>query len=237
MALRTSFGTIIQMTRMEARRSTNSSVGIDNLDNIKQIIKRHYALLASSYDWRHLQIKRSDAGKNLQASSRYYDFPTTLNTDDRFEIWSFQMGVWTPLEHGITPEHYNVYDSDSGVVASPVTRWDWYDYGQFEVWPMPSENLTNGLRFTGHRKINPLTDENQAADIDDILLSLQSAATLLYDSGQKQAAEERVSAANARLRQMKVGKSDNTRAIMGGGRDPAMGPRGDTPGHTEYVRR
>ena len=166
MALRTSFGTIIQMTREEAGRSTNSSTGIDNLDKIKRVIKRHYALLASAHDWRHLEIKRGDAGKDLQASSRYYDFPTTLDTDKKFEIWSFQLGVWTLLKHGITPDHYNVYDSDLAVVASPAERWDWYNYPQFEVWPMPSANLTNGLRFTGHRKVNELINENALSDID-----------------------------------------------------------------------
>lgn len=225
------------MTRTEARRSTNSSTGVENLDTIKQVIKRHYALLAAAHDWRHLEIKRGDAGKDLQASSRYYDFPTTLDTDKKFEVWSFQLGVWTLLEHGITPNHYNTYDSDSGKVASPATHWDWYNFPQLEVWPMPAANLTNGLRFTGHRKVNDLSTESALADIDDYLLSLYAAATLLSDSGQEAAAKERMDAASVRLRQMKVGKADNSRVIMGGGRDPSMGAMSNGVRHTAYVRR
>lgn len=225
------------MTRTEARRSTNSSTGVENLDTIKQVIKRHYALLAAAHDWRHLEIKRGDAGKDLQASSRYYDFPVTLDTDKKFEIHSFQLGVWTLLDHGITPAHYNTYNSDAAVTASPATHWDWYNYPQFEVWPMPSANLTNGLRFTGHRKVNDLSTENALADIDDILLSLYAAATLLADSQQEIAAKERMDAAAARLRQMKIGKADGSRVIMGGNSDPSMNAQYARPRHTEYVRR
>ena len=236
MALGTTLGTLVEMVRDEARLSTNSSRGIDHLDYIKRVIRRHYALLAENFEWRHLVIKRDNAGKTIAAGDRYYDFPTTLDIARPFEIWTFQNSVWQKLTHGITPDDYNIWDSDDDERSDPAQKWEWYGLDQFEVWPMPATNLTNGLRFVGARLPNALVDNDATADLDDQLIALNAAATVLADNEKEGGAAERRAAAGVRFAALRAAFGDHSRFVPGS-RDPNMEARGRRPQHTEFVSR
>ena len=85
----------------------------------------------------------------------------------------------------------NLGDSDGGIKASPVRKWDWKwnpatSTDQIEMWPIP-DNSNDRLQFTGLRALNALTADSDLADIDDDLIVLFSAAEILAAKKQEDA--------------------------------------------------
>lgn len=224
MALRTTFGEVIEMVRSEARLSTNTSRSIDHLDHIKQLIKRNYKQLAEDYDWRHLELKR-DTGvsrKLLQAGSRYYDYPTAVNPQKITRALVKWGGTWQPLEYGITYNDRSAYDPDNNQRVDPIMRWMAYGETQFEVWPLPATNGVadgvNEVAFEGQKKVTELTADASRLDMDDILVSLMCAAEILAANELEKAAAVKADAASARLSTLRGNTGSKARYVMGLGR-------------------
>lgn len=245
MALRSTFGSIVEMARNEARLSTNTSRGVDHLDHIKQLVKRHYTMLAEDYDWQHLEINRDydESRKALAAGQRYYDFPTAINQQKIGNMWLKWGVVWRKVDYGISFGDYSSLDPDSDARADPVLKWDWYGDTQFEVWPVPSSNgdaaapYSGWVGFEGQRAVEQYVDDTNRADLDDYLIALHVAAELLTENSQKGAAEAKIAAASRRMSQLKAAMSDKSRFTMGRG---MLSQNGRTyPRHPEslYIHR
>lgn len=223
MALRTTFGDVIEMVRDECRQSSNASRGIDHLAYIKRLIKRHYELLADDFDWQHLELLEPNGDKTLGVGQRYYDYPDTLNPLKIETVWTNQTGVWTKVEYGITPVDYTLVGA-----SEPVVKWNRYGETQFEVWPTPSG--TGTLRFVGQKKPEALVTEGSRLDMDDQLVALFASAEIL--SGTKQPdAQAKADAAKRRLSQLRAGYADKTRVLMGRGQ-----PEGRYPNTDAYIQ-
>lgn len=240
MALRATFQEVIQMVRAEAKLSTNSSRGIDFLENIKQIIKRTYYTLAEDYDWPHLNLKRDSATarKVLQAGSRFYNWPADVNPlkiDRAYVKWG---NVWVPLDYGITLKNYSAFDPDRNQRTDPVTNWAWSTDAQFEVWPLPASNGTandNGeVAFEGQKKVEQLVLDSNRLDMDDILVSLMAATEILAGNERKADAEMKGQAAMARMGRLRANLRSRTRYTMGVGIVGEAG--GYMPRHPTYIR-
>lgn len=225
MALRQTFGSIVEMARNEARLSTNTSRGIDHLDHIKQLVKRHYTMLAEDYDWQHLEINRDydESRKRMLAGSRFYDFPAAINQQKIGKMWLKWGTVWRPIDFGISFGDYSTMDPDSDARADPVLKWDWYGESQFEVWPLPSSNgdastpYSGWVGFEGQKAVEAYAADTNRADLDDYLIALHVAAELLAENSQKGAADAKIAAAGRRLAQLKAAMSDKSRFTMGRG--------------------
>jgi hypothetical protein len=227
MALRTTLEELVEMVRDEARLSSNSSRGADHRNHIVRIIKRHYETLLDEHDWEHLQIKREDAGKDMQAGQRYYDFPANLDIGRISKVWYKWNGTWIPLTYGIDASHYTAQDSDEDERRDPAERWDFYSPTQFEVWPMPATNGAE-VRFEGVRKGERLLNDGSRADLDDNMIALFAAGEILLENGQKDAAQAKIEAARRIMGQQKRRFSGNSRVRVGMGgnaRDPRFYPR------------
>lgn len=240
MALRTTFGEVIEMVRNEARLSTNTSRGIDHLDHIKQVITRNYKTLPEDYDWRHLELKRdsSVSRKILQAGSRYYDYPTAVNPQKVTRAWVKWGSTWLPVAYGISYEDRSAFDSDDDQRADPIQRWMAYGEAQFEVHPLPASNGAadgdNEIAFEGQKKVTELTTTSSRLDMDDMLVVLMSAAEILAGNGQKDAAQVKGGLATARLDMLRRNTGSSTRYVMGMGRvsDAAY----SWPRHPRFIR-
>lgn len=241
MALRTTFQEVVQMVRNESRLSTNTSRGIDHLDHIKQLVRRHYLTLAEDYDWPHLRIKKesSEGRKVLAAGQRYYNFPVNLNPL-KIERAVVKFGnQWLPVEYGINyTDQYSAMDPDSNQRTDPVTNWTFYTDAMFEVWPLPASNgVANGnneIAFEGQKNVELLVADTNRLDMDDMLISLMCSSEILAANDQKTAAEVKGQAAMARLGRLRANLRDRTRYAMGLGqvRNSAhMWPR-----HPDYIR-
>lgn len=227
MALRKTFGEIIEATLSEASLSTNTSRGTDRREHVKQVIRRHYSLLLEEYDWEHLKLKRDDSqGQVLtQAGLRNYNFPAALNPMKIDELWIKWGSSWHKADYGIDIAHYNGDDSDEDQRTDPVLRWSRWGDDQFEVHPLPASDGVE-MRFVGQKLGEMLVADGSRADIDDIVLYLRSAATILAESGQKDASQEKLSAAGARLSAVRAGYSDQTKVrVSMGDAGPRRFPR------------
>lgn len=240
MALRTTFQEVIQQVRAEAKLSSNTSRGIDHLDYIKQLIRRHYYMLAEDYDWQHLEIKRdsSVSRKILQAGSRYYDFPTALNPLRIEKAWVKWGSVWLPLTYGITYNDRNALDPDADQRSDPITSWSFYGGDQFEVHPIPATNGAadgaNEIAFEGQKKVEQLTSDTNRLDMDDILVSLLAAAEILAGNEKQKEAETKAQAAMARMQRLRANMGSKTRYRMGLG--PIVETGNSWPRHPKYIR-
>ncbi len=171
----------------ECRHSTNATRGVDNRNYVIRLVKNYYESLYSEHDWPFVRIRKEDAGKNIQAGSRYYDYPAQLDVERGYKLWVKWGQAWLELKYGIGPEQYSAFDSDADQRTDPPIRWQVYDENQFEIWPIPATDLVNGLRFDGYRKLTPLTSGNSRCDLDDILVIKFCAARILGRRGAKDA--------------------------------------------------
>jgi len=200
---------IRNMVRSEARLSGSYSRGPDQTEYIDQLINRNYETLWDEVDWPFARIHKEDAGKQLQAGERYYDFPTTLDLSRTFTLYRKFGNVWGELVQGILPTDYTSLDSDSDNRSDPVLKWDVYDGNQFEVWPMPASNSYE-VRFDGVRKLQPLVGDSSRCELDDRLVALYSAAEIMAGEGKKDA-QLKLTLAERRLRFLKARFETKTR--------------------------
>lgn len=208
------------MLRSELRRSTNVSVGVDDLYSLKQTLTRTQEVLADTYDWPFLRQVSSRI--TLSAGQRYYDVPSTFNYDRVERVVTFFNGLPQDIERGIQFEDYAFYNSDDGVRSDPVMKWDIRWTGskeQVEVWPIPSSNLAS-LQWQSFRKTRSMVADADPCDLDDHLIVLFAAAELGAGSGMKDASAK-LEMAKARLATLKANAKATakpTRIGIGGGR-------------------
>jgi hypothetical protein len=74
---------------------------------------------------------------------------------------------------------YSAVNSETGATSDPVQLWRHYEGDQYEVWPVPSNSTNQILRFRAVKKLSPLLANSDAADLDDNLIVLYSAAEFL----------------------------------------------------------
>lgn len=238
--LRVTFQEVVQAVRAECGLSTNTSRGIDHLDNIRQLVRRHYATLAEEYDWQHLEIRREspDSRKLLQAGSRYYDWPVALNPLKIEKAWQKWGNLWVPLGYGIDYRGYNYSDSDANMRSDPVLSWAFSGGDQFEVWPLPASNgalnSSNEIAFQGQRKITPLLEDGDRLDMDDIVVTLRVSTEILAAQKRMEAASVKGEAAKSRMDVLRANLSDKSRYVMGKGEVSESGV--GWPRHPEQIR-
>src|SRR3990167_6590823 len=114
MARNVAFGSVITKALGMAKKSTNSSQANDFRQNLKQTIISVQEFYYGEFDWPFMLIKRGDAGKDLAAGQRYYDFPTNLTMEGVNKLWYLHSGsVWLELSQGVSPADYSAFDSDA----------------------------------------------------------------------------------------------------------------------------
>lgn len=180
MARGTTLGELVSMFRDEAGFASTASLSQNTLEAIKTTLRRTQDILYEGWAWPHLRVDRAEA---LQAGEYQYSFPADLNPD-RIEYTVARESVdndWCRVSYGITPDMRNLYDSAQNERSDPVRAWQYYDDGQYEVWPMPDKQGCQ-LQFTGIRALRPLRADADRADLDDRLIVLFSAGQWLKRS-------------------------------------------------------
>jgi hypothetical protein len=185
MARGTTLSELVTMLRAEMGDSLQASLGLNTLESYKMRIRRQQERLYHDWDWPML---RGSYDVDMQEDERYYDFPVIPETLEKVE--ALYSGQWYPLTKGISGDEYSAFPTDTP--SDPVQKWDYYlnplgadstvDNLQFEVWPMPATDDACTVRFWGKRTLPALTSDNDKAILDDILIVLYAAATLIKDA-------------------------------------------------------
>ena len=199
MARKTQLLSLIAQLRAETGRTQTVSVGIDEVENLKEMLRRVQEQLYDEYDWPHLRVQKTVA---LAAGQRYYDLPTGLNFDRIEDVRLEYNDVYQGIDRGIELEDYSIFNSNASTPerSSPSLKWDIRYTGsteQIEVWPIPNDNIQT-LYFLGTQSLSDLIQESDRADLDDRLIVLYAAAEVLARQESKDA-QAKLEQANNRL--------------------------------------
>lgn len=168
---------LVAQLRAETGRSQDVAVGVDEVENLKEMLRRTQEVLYDDYAWPFLRVERT---VTLNAGQRYYDLPSDLNFD-RIETVKYKYNnVYTSLERGISFDDFSIFDSNDDERSSPALKWDIRYTGtteQLEIWPIPNEE--NSIHFFGTKTLDALTQDDDRAELDDRLIVLFAAAELL----------------------------------------------------------
>jgi hypothetical protein len=232
MARGTTLGELITKLRIAARYDPNPALSKNMAPLFQQTLTDTQERLYDEFDWPFLKIQRD---KELSAGERYYDVPVDMNLERIIAVDVLVGGIWEPVERGITLDHYSACNSDLDARRDPVERWDVVDTGngeQIEVWPVPASN-GGTLRFSGIRKLKPLIQNADKADIDDQLIVAFAAAEVLAGKNDPEA-QLKLQQGNKRLSllQGRVTKTRRNGFTLGGGSDCSDRPRGYPHGVT-----
>ena len=212
MARGTQLSALVDQLRAEIGASTNVSMGVNTLPNLKQVLKRTQEKLWNDFDWPFAWIERDESLLNGQ---RYYAFDDDIDFD-RIRTASLYYGnVWRALEYGITPADYNLSNPDLGMKQDPIQKWRHWEGNQFEVWPVPSSSTTK-LRFRAIKKLPSLIADTDRAELDDILIVLFAASELLAKAKSEDAAGK-LRAAMEHYNKLKGNAMKSPMFTLGGG--------------------
>lgn len=189
MARGKTLSSLLNDLRAETRRSQNVAHNTQAREAQVELLQRTQERLWHDFDWPHLRVRREI---ELQAGQRYYQPPEDLDIDRIEKLEVRYAETWLRLDPGIDSRHYAQWDSDLGFRSWPVRRWRIEEDEQIELWPIPdsdtdSVSLEGTLRATGIRKLRPLIDNNDVADLDNRLIVLYAAAEVLAADGAKDA--------------------------------------------------
>jgi len=189
MARGTTLERLLTDFRAEARISQKPAHNIVARDAQVVLLQRKQEWLWNEHDWPHLRVDRYI---DLAAGQRYYDMPDDIDIDRIQRVAVRHDSIYYGLGASIEEQHYAAYDSDLDARSWPVQRWKITENTQIEVWPIPSENydsdtLNGRLKITAIRRLNPLVNVADTADLDDRLIVLHAAAEHLASTGAKDA--------------------------------------------------
>lgn len=220
----TTLSAMVEDLRLETGRSANVNFGQDEYASLVRLLQRTQDNLYWDYEWPFLKARRD---VDLAAGSRYYDFPSDMNSERIFKVSTKIGNVWETVTRGIDMDDYSIRDSDNDSRQDPLLKWDIIDAGsgeQFEAWPIPaSDDLV--VRFEGFKKIATFISDDDVCTLEPDLVVLFAAAKLL--AREKSAdAPEALKSAQTFYNNLKRGSNRTERATPIGGQ-PQM-PLGRT---------
>jgi len=226
MARDTTLVKLLDLLRVEARLSLNPAHNAQDRSSQVTLLQAEQERLWEDFDWPHLRVKRNTA---MQAGQRYYSMPDDIQVDRLEKLQIFTNGRWFDLLPGIEAAEYAAYNSDLDQRAYPPRRWQLYEDGTIEVWPISNidgdlTTLEGCLRFVGIRNLNPLVADADRADLDDRMLALYVAAKKLAASGAKDA-KLKLEEANARYARLRGRLTPRRTFTPFGGDQPAPSHR------------
>lgn len=217
--------------RSECGVSTNPAVSRATRGRFITLLNRIQKRLWYDYDWEFLKIDRYI---ELQAGSKFYDFPTDIDMDRAVRLEMMWGGEWQKVGFGIDGKHYSQYssgtdDNATGAERSdPVWRWKYHlapgsADPQLEAWPVPATDydpvtMEGALKVYGIRKLQPLVNDADVCLLDSDMIVLYAAAEIL---AKKKAgdAQAKLENANSIYNRLKGASTPVTPFQIGGG-DP-----------------
>lgn len=203
---------LIEMVREEAGHSTNPAVGQADTDRIAAMLRRTQRRLYYDFNWPHLY---AEAEEQLNEGQRYYGYEAGVDQERIFSVYTTdQNDNWVPISHGITPEMFTVYDSESDERYSPASRWLMRADNTYEVWPIPDSNNYK-IKFIGMAPLPQLTNMTDRCVLDADLLALYVASELLMRQKAPDA-EYKLGLADQHYRRIRASTQHSDMFLLGG---------------------
>lgn len=190
MARGTTLIKLLDDLRAETRASLNPAHNNQVRDTQVKLLQRTQDWLWQDHDWPHLYVSRMYP---IATGQRYYDFNADFDIERIGKIEVRVDGAWREMAKGIGPAEFVAYDSDLDQRAYPPVRFEVAEDNQIEVHPISDQSgdattLEGYIRVWGIRRLRPLVDDADRADLDDHLIVLFAAAEVLGGKGAKDGA-------------------------------------------------
>jgi hypothetical protein len=216
---------MLDRLKAETHMSQNVAHGLNHQDALKNLLRRVQEELYVQHDWPRLVVSRDVP---LLNGTRYYNYPADLAFETVNQAWVLYGTRWEPISYSITPDDFNVYNSDDDFRTFPPQKWEHYADGglnQFQVWPIPSQSGT--LRMRGRKALGPLVATSDVATLDGTLIVLYAAAEVLAQM-KREDAQLKLQKAQQFLRMLKARQGGNKTEpfVMGGGAQRNVGRPG-----------
>lgn len=170
-------------------RSLRPTVGTDEQDSLKALLRQQQSMLYAAHDWLHLV---AIASLPIATGQRFASLPISVNPERVIAVTVRQVGYTKPepLDRGIGIDELSTYNSDLNETAQGIMKWDLRFISpslRLEVWPVqPVDGAVLFIRAL--RPLGPLVSDDDKADLDNDLIVLTAAARLLAKVGSKDAA-------------------------------------------------
>jgi hypothetical protein len=219
MAMGVTLAEMLQSLRAESNLSLLPGHTAPQRDAHVQLLQRVQEELYVQHSWPHLIIEREVP---LLFATQNYEYPADMQFDFIERAWVKDANRWLPMEYGITPDDYNVYNDDAYRTYPPVKWEHWTDnVDQFRVWPIPDK--AGAVRFRGRKKLARLVEDTDKATLDGTLIVLYAASELLAQA-KNELAQTKMQKAQAYLQRLRARQGGRTETFVIGGGAPA--PRG-----------
>lgn len=182
--------TLVQLRKLlnaEIEDEMDETISNAGIARKNQLLNNQQAFLANQHDYLKGKIRVS---LPIVPNQQYYDLPAGIDFDHldkpQFTVnanWRYQVAF------GINTNDYNIFNSDLGVTAIPILRWDLVNVLQpdttsklqIQVWPI--SNAAQSLEFSGILKVTQMVADGDGCVIDDMALVLFTAAEILAKRG------------------------------------------------------
>jgi hypothetical protein len=180
---------LVDMLRSEMGHTIVRSAGVQNLENLKQVLSRVEQILWAQFDWPFGYIVET---LQLEPGAAYYDYTENIDFTRVVDIWHVDQStrIAHKLDYGIDPTHYMA----SMDRQNPVLRWRHQGTARLEIWPPPISD-TQVLMIYGIQRLANMVNDTDLCTLDDQLIVLHAAAELLERQGSPDAGAKAATAA------------------------------------------
>ncbi len=206
--------------KLKTELSESLSIGVANDAIYNQLLVNKQDWFLSEYNWGFLKDHWVVA---MVQADRYRTLPSldhlgataAINWERPVTVETQLALLWSPVRAGIDVSLFNSINSELGLQADPIDRWQLKDGDptSFEVWPIPASPQT--LRFTGQRRpaaVNVASDSSTFV-LDDMLLAYSVAGDILTER-KKPSAQLKIALAQKRFATLR-GNDPLTRKTFG----------------------
>lgn len=179
MATGTALSDLRDMLKGELSSDSDSDISPGGDEILDAQLATQQKWLALRYDFSDLNLRPEF---NVVPGTRYYNFPSGIETARKIRIESYWSNLWYDVTPGILLMNYNTLNPELNMRLDPVIRWQKYRADanspvQIEVWPLPAS--ATRLRLNGQMILPALVEDTDICVLDDLLIVQWTAAKLL----------------------------------------------------------
>lgn len=189
MALNTTLANLLVMLKAEIGNALTAGIATADDAVLRVLLSNKQKYLSYLYDFVDLELR---VAVTATAATRTFNFPTSLDVNRPVKIFTklTVQDLWRPMDYGVDEPELSLFNSDAGVTADPIRKWQFYGVDgsgnrKVQVWPIPTTDQY--LLVDGQIVLPSLAVDSDKAAIDDLMLVLFVAADRLTRTDQSDA--------------------------------------------------
>lgn len=174
-----------RLLRLHTGRPLETMAGDSEVAKLRLHLALAQEELFEQHDWRGFKLMKDIP---VDAGQEYVEIPSQLHLAKTIAVYVSNAYGFTEIDRGFDTEDMAlvsgetrfwdlVSDEEPGLTDDPSQDPGVYFQSRIRLWPVPTEDIT--LRIEGYRKLRRLTQADDRAELDDKMISLHAAASML----------------------------------------------------------